>query len=96
MFSKFEKYTKKVESEDLEFLVADIMSLPLEELVPGSLPVVMYLGHEKGKENLADVGIFYFERNRFGRMVQMAVNKPSTYIESVPEFMNLLNIELEL
>lgn len=94
MFSNFELFKKRLEDKQIEFLVADIMSLPLEELVPGELPIVLYLGHEKDQEDKAEIGIFYFDKNRFGRMVQMAINKPQTYIESVPEFMNLLNIQL--
>lgn len=96
MFSRFDEYKKALENHNLEFLVADIMSLPLEELVPGELPILLYLGHEPGKESSASIGVFYFDKNRFGRMVQLALNKPHTRIEMVPEFMNLLKIEMDL
>ena len=95
MFSKFDIYQTRLQEGSVEFLAADIMSLPLEDLVPGELPVILYFGHEEGKEAKSEVGIFYFEMNRFGRMVQLAVNKPNTFIESVPEFLNLLSIELD-
>ena len=96
MFAKFSIYQTRIESGEIEFMVADMMSLPLEELIPGNLPVILYLGHEEGQEDKATIGIYYFDRNRFGRMVQLAINKPQIHIENEQEFMNLLSIELEL
>lgn len=95
MFAKFDAYKGAVEAGNVEFLVADIMSLSLEDLVPGKLPVVVYLGHEDGKEVAAEVGVYYFDRNRFGRMVQASLNKPHLHLEIVPEFLNLLSVEFE-
>jgi len=96
MFSRFNEYQNALNEGKLEFLVADIMSLPLEELIPGDLPIILYLGHEQGQESQASVGVFYFDKNRFGRMVQLALNKPHSHIEMIHEFMNLLKIEFDL
>lgn len=95
MFTNFEVFLDAIKAGNVEFLAADVMALPLEEMIPGELPIVLYLGHPAGKEGSADMGVFFFDRNRFGRMVQASLNKPYLHVERVPEFMNVLNVEFD-
>lgn len=95
MFSKFDSYQKALRSNQIEFYVGDVMSLPVENLIPGELPFLLYLGYQKGAESTAVLAGYYFDNNRFGRMVQLAVNKPNSRIEKVNEFMNIMSIRIQ-
>ena len=94
MFSEFETYQKALKTQKVRFLVADIMNFELDNMIPGDLPLLLSISHEVGNQANAMPGGYYYNSNRFGRMLQSVLNKPRTRIEAVPEFLNLLSIQL--
>lgn len=105
MFEPFEQFQNLISSQEISFSVANVMRLSMENLIPGDLPAMVYLGvdgqyertlEEKGEFKTDDesIGIFYFNKNRFGRMVQQVVNQPLSKVEIVTEYMNLATIRI--
>lgn len=46
MFEPFSQFKNLTANEDLNFSIANVMRLPMDNLVPGELPAIVYLGLE--------------------------------------------------